>query len=369
MQNKYIWQIPDWSQFKWQDRELLKILGKARAAQSQLLTRVKSLRLEEQDWAHQELLLEEALQTASIEGEKYKRNSIRSSIAKHLGLPGGRTQKTEPRVDGLVQVLLDATQKYNEPLTKNRLKSWHASLFPTGYSGLHKIEVGEWRSEPVMVVSGAIGKEKIHYEGLPAKLVDEEMNSFLSWWKDSSQLDGLLRAAIVHFWFVMVHPFADGNGRIARVLTDMVLAQDEHLSNRYYSLSSQIMDERAKYYDILQQCQVAKRDITPWIEWFLTTFIKATDKSKILLSLVLEKADFWRKHHDVILSSRQRKVLNKLLDVGRGNFKGGLTTRKYAALTKTSKATAFREIDHLLKQGLIKKNRGEGRSVSYDLSW
>jgi Fic family protein len=376
MNTTYIWQLPDWSDFTWQANELLEDLGKARAAQSQLLTQVKNLGLEDQDWAYQEVLLEEAVQTSRIEGEIVKRNSVRSSIIKQLGLSGGETKKTEPYADGLIQVLLDATQKNQEPLTKERLFAWHAALFPTGYSGLSKIEVGKWRTEPVVIVSGAIGKEKVHYEGLPVSLLDSEMHTFLSWWEetlsnknDRVHLDGLMRAAIVHFWFIMIHPFSDGNGRLARVLTDMALTQDEQLSSRYYSLSSQIMDDRAAYYRVLQQCQGADRDITPWIKWFLQTFIKAIEKSKLILQIVLEKADFWRKHQQVTLSDRQKKVVNKLLDVGRGNFKGGLTTRKYAAIAKVSKATAFREISYLVQQGLITANEGRGRSVSYDLVW
>lgn len=365
---KYIWQLSNWSDFTWQSESLLKLLGQARASQSQLLTQVKSLGFEEQTWARQELLLEETMQTASIEGENYQRDSVRSSIIKYLGLPGGENKKTEPQIDGLVQVLLDATQNYHQPLTRERLFSWHAALFPTGYSGLYKIEVGQWRSEGVAVVSGAIGREEIHYEGLPAKMIEREMNKFLSWWEQSEQLDGLLRAAVAHLWFIMIHPFADGNGRLARVLAEMALAQDEKIGVRYYSLSSQLMYKRAEYYQILHDSQGLQTDITAWLEWFLQTFIKAIERSKKIMKLVLEKAEFWQKHGQVELNKRQVKVINKLLDIGRGNFKGGLTTRKYAAITKVSKATAFRELDDLLKKKIIARNLGnKGRNVSYNL--
>ncbi len=367
MQNKYIWQLPNWSDFTWQSDRLLKLLGEARFAQSQLLTQVKDLGLKERSWAQQELLLEETLKTASIEGEIYQRNSVRSSIRKHLGLPGGSDVQIEPHVDGLVQVLLDATVQHQQMLTKERLFVWHAALFPTGYSGFQKIETGQWRSEGVAVVSGAVGQEKILYEGVPAKLLEKEMSKFFVWWKNSSQLDGLLRAAIVHIWFVMIHPFADGNGRLARVLTEMALAQDENLAIRYYSLSSQIMDERTRYYKVLQENQGDVRDITSWLEWFLETFVKSIKKSKKLIEIVLVKDSFWRKNSHITLTSRQKKVLNRLLDVGQGNFIGGMTTRKYAALTKVSKATAFRELDDLLKKGMLQRTASKGRSVSYEL--
>jgi len=275
--------------------------------------------------------------------------------------------QTEPPVDGLVQVLLDATVQHHQVLTKKRLFSWHAALFPTGYSGFQQIEVGQWRTEGVAVVYGAFGQEKVHYEGVPAELIDQEMSSFFTWWEDSSQIDGLLRAAIAHFWFVMIHPFADGNGRLARVLTEMALAQDEQLAIRYYSLSSQIMDERARYYKMLQENQGASRDITLWLEWFLEMFCKSIKKSKLLIEIVLVKDAFWQKNNQIEVSTRQRKVLNKLLDVGQGNFEGGLTTRTYAALTKVSKATAFRELADLLEKGMLQRNASKGRSVRYAL--
>lgn len=369
MNDKYIWQLEDWSDFTWDSESLIKLLGQARTEQARLLAQVKGLGFKDQAWARQELLMEETIQTARIEGENYQRDSVRSSIVKHLGLDDGKNKKIEPQIDGLVQVLLDATQNYHQPLTKERLLSWHAALFPTGYSGLHKIEIGQWRSDGVVVASGAIGKEVIHYEGLPAELIDQEMKKFFIWWENSTELDGLLRAAVAHLWFVMIHPFTDGNGRLARVLTEMALAQDEGIPQRYYSLSSQIIHERSLYYQILQSSQGLSHEITPWLNWFLQTFIKSLDRSKEIINLVLQKAEFWQRYSFVKINYRQEKVINKLLDLGQGNFKGGLTTRKYAAMTKVSKATSFRELDYLLKKNILKKNPGKGRSVSYDLNW
>ena len=236
---------------------------------------------------------------------------------------------------------------------------------------MHKIRVGTWRGEePMRVVSGPVGKETVHFMAPPAEIIPEEMTRFLSWWNSSrGSMEGLIRAAIGHFWFVTIHPFEDGNGRIARALTDMALAQDYSQKHRYYSLSSQIMEERDSYYDVLEECQKGKSDITKWLVWFLECFSRAIDRSETILSGVITKANFWRAHAQAFLNERQRKVVNKLLDAGQDGFEGGLTTRKYASMVKVSKMTAFREINRLLELGIIRQNPGKGRSVSYDLIW
>ena len=369
--SKYIWQNKNWTDFSWQSDRLLLLLGKARQIQSRILTRVKSLGLALTHEAQAEILIEETVKTSAIEGEILNRDSVRSSVARHLGLPEAGLPRVERHVDGLVEILLDATKNYSKPLTAKRLKSWQAALFPTGYSGLHEIHVGEWREGDMQVVSGAVGREKVHFQAPPSTMLDEEIGNFLSWWgKSLGRIEGFLRAAIAHFWFVTIHPFDDGNGRITRVLTDMALAQDEKLQVRFYSLSSQIMEGRNAYYNILEKSQKSGCDITEWVKWFLGCLIRSMEESENLIAKVLAKAEFWQKHRQTAMNERQRKVVNRLLDTGKGQFEGGLTTRKYVSLTKTSRATAFREISDLVeKRVLIQDSKSKGRSVRYDLNW
>jgi Fic family protein len=272
----------------------------------------------------------------------------------------------------LVEVILDATQKYDKTLSVNRLKGWHAALFPTGHSGLHKIRVGQWRGkDPMRVVSGPVGREKIHFEAPPGEVVEAEMKEFLQWWELSlKNTDGILRAGLAHFYFVTIHPFEDGNGRIARALTDMALAQDEKLKIRYYSLSSQIMEERDGYYDALEKCSKSgSTDVTDWLTWFLGCYQRAIRRSDKIIGNVLAKADFWQEHAQTELNGRQKKVLNRILEAGQGNFIGGLTTRKYVSITKVSRATAFREISDMLDKKVLRQLPGKGRSVHYNLVW
>lgn len=367
---QYIWQRPNWTNFAWRSEEILNLLGRCRLVQGKLLGKVIDLGLALDVQAHAEVLAEETMKTSAIEGEKLDIRSVRSSVARKLGLPSAGLP-VDRHVDGVVAVILDATLNHHEPLNPERLYGWHAGLFPTGYSGMHKIRVGAWRGdEPMRVVSGAIGREKVHFVAPPAERVAEEMALFLSWWNSSRcREEGLIRAAIGHFRFVTIHPFEDGNGRIARALTDMALAQDDSQKHRYYSLSSQIMEERDSYYDILEACQKGESDITPWLVWFLECFSRAIDRSEAILSGVIKKATFWRMHAQASLNERQRKVINKLLDAGPDGFEGGLTTRKYAAMAKVSKPTALRELTRLLELGFIGQNPGKGRSVSYDLIW
>lgn len=367
---KYIWQSESWPKLTWNSDSLLSSLAQSRLAQGNLLGRVKQLGFKLGEEAQADILTEEAIKTAAIEGEKLNPQMVRSSVARHLGLPKAGLGASTRFIDGLVEVILDATQKYNKTLSASRLKGWQAALFPSGYSGLHKIRVGKWRGkEPMRVVSGPVGREKIHYEASPEEKIESEMKNFLQWWKSSfNNIDGILRAGIAHFYFVIIHPFEDGNGRIARALTDMALAQDEKLDIRYYSLSSQIMEDRDKYYDILERCsKMDSTDITKWLIWFLECFQRAIQRSDKIIGNVLTKAEFWQEHAQTELNQRQRKALNKMLDVGPGNFIGGLTTRKYVGITKTSRATAFREISDMLYKKILRRLSGKGRSVHYDL--
>ncbi|MBI4227382.1 MAG: Fic family protein [Candidatus Omnitrophica bacterium] len=368
----YLWQSDTWPRLRWRSEPLLPLISKARVVQGELLTKVAGLGLALSREARADVLTEEAVQTSAIEGEHLNRDSVRSSVAKQLGLPTAGLPPANRSVDGLVEVLLDATQHYEKPLTAARLKRWHAALFPTGWSGLRRIRVGAWRGaeHPMQVVSGAVGRERVHYEAPPGDRVDVEMKQFLSWWKASAvREDGLLRSGVAHLHFVTIHPFEDGNGRVGRALTDMALAQDERLATRYYSLSSQIMKERDDYYRVLETCSKGNGDVTVWLTWYLGCYRRAVEGAQQVLSRVLAKAEFWQRHRDTTLTERQRKVVNRLLDAGPGGFQGGLTTRKYVAMAKASRVTAYREISDLLVNGLLRQNPARGRSASYDLIW
>ncbi len=369
---KWIWQRPAWPNFIWEAELLLPFLSKARLEQGKLLAGIKGLGFELGQEAGVDILIEEVVKTSEIEGDYLNRDVVRSSVAKHLGLQSFGLPQVSRSVDGLVDILIDATKKYDQPLTEERLKSWQAALFPTGYSGLMRIQTGEWRSgeDPMQVISGAMGKEILHFEAVPSSYVKNEMDQFFIWWKTSSnKMDGLLRAGLAHFYFVTIHPFEDGNGRIARTLTDMALSQDEKISTRFYSLSSQIMKEKKEYYEILEHCQRGEMNVTAWLIWFLTSYTRSLENSSSLFAKVLAKASFWKYFSQTSLSDRQRKVINVLLNAGKDEFEGGLTTRKYSSIAKVSRATALREITHLLEKKIILQNLSKGRSTSYDLNW
>ncbi|HEX9022447.1 MAG TPA: Fic family protein [Geobacteraceae bacterium] len=369
----YLWQHNNWTEFHWDANALLAPLGECRLRQGMLLEKMRGLGFELETEAVADVLVEEAVQTSAIEGERLDEKAVRSSVARRLGLPSAGLPVSRD-ADGLVSVLLDATQKYDELLTAERLKGWQAALFPTGYSGMHRIVTGGWRGEePMRVVSGPVGRETVHFEAPPVERVEAEMRDFLLWWVESrGKSEGILRAALAHLRFLTIHPFEDGNGRIARALTDMALAQDEREPRRFYSLSSQIMAEREAYYNILERTQKGDGDVTAWLVWFLGCMDRALKNSERLLGNVLAKGAFWRQHAGSPLSERQRKVINRLLDAGPGGFEGGLTTRKYASLADVSRATAFREIAQLQEWGMIRQNPAggsSGRNVSYDIVW
>lgn len=370
----YIWQRPSWPQFRWDHAALLKPLGQCRFQQGALLAQMRELRLEVREEARAEVLIEEALKTSEIEGERLDPGAVRSSVARRLGLPtAGLSAAKNLHADGVVEILLAATLGFEEELTAGKLFGWHAALFPTGYSGLHKIAVAAWRTEqsgPMRVVSGPIGRERIHYEAPPAERVRDEMSRLLLWWQESRQgMDGIIRAAVAHLWFVAIHPFEDGNGRIARTLTEMALAQDETLSTRYYSLSAQIMAERESYYAVLDRTNKGDGDMTEWLLWFLDCMSKAISHSRDLLANILQKSRFWQSHAQTKLNERQCKVINRLLDAGPEQFEGGLTNRKYAGIAHVSRATAQRELADLVRKEILQVNSGGGRSISYDLVW
>lgn len=368
---KYIWQHKKWPAFIWQEKKLLHGLGSARLCQGKLLSRAATLGMDLNREARSAILVEEAVQTAAIEGQILDRASVRSSVAKRLGLPTAGMPPPDRNTEGLVDVLLDATVNYQKPLTAKRLKSWQAALFPTGYSGLNRIRTGQWRGKsPMRVVSGPVGKEKVHFLAPPQERISHEIKQFLTWWKSGADnLEGLLRAGIAHFWFITIHPFEDGNGRIARALTDMALARDEGLPVRFYSLSARIMKERDDYYTVLEMSQKSGLDITEWLLWFLGCFERSISHSRGIISKVLAKAEFWQQHSQTSINTHQLKVINRLLDAGPGKFEGGLTTRKYVSIAKVSRATAYREITDLLNKNMLRQNPGKGRNVSYDIAW
>ncbi len=368
---RYIWQSESWPDFIWDSARLIEPLSQCRLLQGKLLGRLASINTEMKLEACAELLVEETVHTAFIEGEMLNRSSVRSSVFRRLGLDAGGLPLPERHVDGLVQILMDATEKHDVPLTPGRLKSWQAAMFPTGYSGLCRIIAGDWRGPGTMaVMSGPVGREKIHYEAPPHDRVEREMADFLDWWQKSLKTcDGILRAGTAHFRFVTIHPFEDGNGRIARAITDMAMAQDENLRQRFYSLSARITEERENYYSILEKTQKGNGDITGWLEWFLNCFSGAIRKSEQTLEKLFAKSAFWKIHAQTILNARQQKVISRLLDSGRHGFEGGLTTRKYAGMTKTAKATAQRDIRDLVEKKILAANTGGGRSASYDLVW
>jgi Fic family protein len=366
---KYIWQDLNWPAFTWKAEPLLSPLSQTRLAQGVLLQKMKGLGLELAKESESRVLTAETIKTAAIEGEQLDPASVRSSVARRLGLSTAGLPRSARSVDGLVDVLLDATQKHESPLTAKRLKGWQAALFPTGYSGFHKIRVGQWRgSEPMRVVSGPMGHERVHFEAPPQNRIPLEMSRFLKWWnEDSLSWDGLLRAGVGHFYFVTIHPFEDGNGRVARALTDRALAQDEKTGRRCYSMSTAIMENRQSYYDVLERCSKGSLDITPWLLWFLTTLANAIKRSDDLLSTILGKAFFYQEKSHIEFNPRQRKVLNAMLDSEPEGFVGGMTTRKYVGMTRASRATAFRELADLVTKGILKPTIAQGRSASYHL--
>lgn len=362
----YIYEQEGWPKLHWRDERLAARLAEVRHRQGRLLGRMEALGFPLRTEAVLYTLTEDVLKSSEIEGEILDKDQVRSSIARRLGLDIAGLVPSDRHVEGVVEMMLDATQRYGEPLTEDRLFGWHAALFPTGRSGMNKIIVGAWRSpgtEPMQVVSGPIGRERVHYEAPHAKMLKGEMRQFLKWFEADQGIDPVLKAGVAHLWFVTIHPFEDGNGRIARAIADMALARSEHSSQRFYSMSAQIRAERNDYYRMLEETQKGELDITNWLSWFLECLDRAFDGADTILGSVMHKAQFWDRHADVALNDRQRLVLNRILN----GFEGKLTSSKWAKLAKTSQDTAGRDIADLVAKGVLTKDEGGGRSTSYSL--
>jgi Fic family protein len=366
----YIHELPGWPTFRWNQEALTAPLSMARHKQGRLIGQMEGLGFRIREEAVFRTLTDDVIKTSEIEGEKLDVDQVRSSLARRLGMDIGGLKTADRHVEGVVEMMLDATGRYDQPLTDERLFSWHASLFPTGWSGASRIVVGAWRDDrtgPMQVVSGPVGRERVHYEAPEAARLPEEMRRFIEWFngdKTDRVIEPVLKAALAHFWFVTIHPFADGNGRIARAIADMALARSEESPQRFYSMSAQIRQERADYYGILERTQHTTMDITPWMEWFLACLTRAIEGAHVTLSGVIAKSRVWEKLPDVPLNERQRLVINRLLE----GFEGKLTSSKWAILAKTSPDTALRDIQQLVDRGILIKNAAGGRSTSYSLA-
>ena len=363
----YIYELPDWPKFNWNQATLANQLSAVRHRQGRLIGRMQALGFPLREEAVLKTLTEDVLKSSEIEGEILDKDQVRSSIARRLGIDAGALPPADRNVEGVVEMMLDATQRFDQPLSAARLFGWHGALFPTGRSGLSKIKVAQWRdkeSGPMRVVSGAYGREKVHYEAPAADRLDDEMQDFLTWFNLEDKLDPVIKAALAHLWFVTIHPFDDGNGRIARAIADMSLARSEDSPQRFYSMSAQIQQERNAYYDMLEATQKGDLDITRWLEWFLACLGRAFDGAEAVLSSVFRKAEFWKVHAATSLNDRQRDILNRLLD----GFEGNLTSSKWAKIEKCSADTALRDINELVARGILAKDKGGGRSTSYSLT-
>jgi Fic family protein len=362
----YIHELQDWPHFTWDPKKLAEQLAAVRNRQGRLTGRMEALGFNLRAEANLQTVTEEVIKSSEIEGEVLNRDQVRSSVARRLGIDIGALTPADRHVEGIVEIMLDATGKYDQPLTSERLFGWHAALFPTGRSSMRKIIVGAWRDDqagPMQVVSGPIGRDRVHYEAPKAGELDKEMNAFIDWF-NTNGIDPVLKAGVAHLWFVTIHPFDDGNGRIARAIADMALARSEKSSQRFYSMSAQIKQEQNAYYDILEATQKADLDITPWLQWFLGCLDRAFDGAEIILASVLKKARFWKIHTGESFNDRQRAMIDRLLN----GFEGNLTSSKWAQLAKCSQDTALRDIDDLVSRGILTKAAAGGRSTSYSLA-
>lgn len=360
----YIHELEEWPNFYWDQSRLADLLAHVRHQQGRLMGGMESIGFPVRQEAILWNLTQDVVKTSEIEGEILDQTLVRSSVARHLNIDVGALDIRDRSVDGVVEMMIDATQQFDRPLTQERLFSWHAALFPTGRSGFTKIEVGAWRAGPVEVVSGLMGKEIVHFKAPPMERVDQEMSRFLQWCEQESSMDFVTKAAVAHLWFVTIHPFADGNGRIGRAIADLMLARSEKSSHRFYSLSAQIQKERKQYYAILEKTQKGNLDITSWIEWFFNCLGRAITQALATLDAALYKKQFWESIARMPLNERQRKIINRLLD----GFVGKLTSSKWAKIAKCSQDTAYRDILDLVDRGILVKNPEGGRSTSYALA-
>ena len=364
---RYIWQLPDWPNWRYDHAALAKSLAEAHVAHGHLLGRMSHLGVSSREQATLQALTEDVVKTSEIEGELLNPQAVRSSLAQRLGIDIGGLAPADRHVDGVVDMVLDATANHTQPLTTERLFGWHAALFPTGHSGLSRIRTAAWRDDatgPMQVVSGPIGRRTIHFEAPPAGRLGAETHAFLSWFNAESPEDRVIKAGLAHLWFVTLHPFDDGNGRISRAIGDMALARAERSAQRFYSLAAQIQRERNDYYDLLEKTQKGDMDVTPWLAWFLGCLLRAQGNAFGALDSVVAKATFWQRWSHVPINERQIKLLNRLLD----GFEGKLTSSKWATIAKCSPDTALRDINELLAQGVLRKSAAGGRSTSYELA-
>jgi Fic family protein len=368
MAAEHIHQIEQWPRFQWDRSVIEPLLADVRHRQGRLLGRMEGLGFALRQEADLVSLTLEVVKSSEIEGERLDPDQVRSSIARRLGMDVGGAEPIDRRIEGVVEMMIDATTDYAEPLTADRLFGWQAALFPTGHSGMRTITVGAWRRDehgPMQIVSGPFGRERVHYEAPAAPRLEKEMAAFLEWANGADQTDLVVRAAIAHLWFVTIHPFDDGNGRIARAIADWALARSEGTRQRFYSMSARIRQERNDYYDVLERTQRGTLDITQWLGWFLGCLGRAFDGTEMELSHVLRKARFWDVHAAAPLNPRQRDMVNRLLD----GFDGKLNTTKWAKIQKCSHDTALRDIQDLIERGILKKDPGGGRSTSYSLAY
>ena len=361
--SKYIYEYSNWPNFAWNEKEIQELLGKVRHLQGKIFGQISSLGFSIKESTMLSALTLDVLKSSEIEGEILNYEQVRSSIARKLGLEYAGMVYSDRYVEGVVEMMLDATQNYLKPIDNERLFGWQSALFPTGRSGMHKIETGRYRSDVMQVVSGPMGKEKIHFQAPPPEQVQKEMDVFLAWFNKDTKLDLVIKSAIAHFWFIIIHPFDDGNGRVARALSDLLLARSDDSPQRFYSLSSQILLERKVYYSILQKIQHKDGDITEWLLWFMNCLYRSLKSTEETMSKVLYKADFWDKHKDTEFNSRQRLMLNKLFD----GFEGKLKSSKWAKITKCSADTALRDIKNLIEKRVLKQEKSGGRSTNYEL--
>ena len=360
---KYIYQNTDWHSFRWYGEKIQNLLLEIKKSQGYLLGKMDSLGFDVKNNALLQVLTENIIKSSEIEGQILDKHLVRSSIARRLGIDIGGETPVSRDIEGVVEMMLDATQNYSSNMTKERLIGWHAALFPTGFSGMYKINVGNYRNDelgPMQVISGYTGNEKIHYEAPKAGLIEGEMNELINYINTEKETDFLIQAGIVHLWFVILHPFDDGNGRIARALTDMILARSDDSKFRFYSMSSQIQKNRKSYYEILEKTQKGSMDITNWLVWFLENLLIAIQSSGEITDKVLQKAEFWQKNSNVVFNERQIKVLNRFMD----NFEGNLTTTKWAKMCNCSQDTASLDINDLIAKKIMKKV-GKGRATHY----
>lgn len=364
--SSYIYQQPNWPKFFWNNEIITAPLAAARHRQGRLLGRMESLGFPQRDEAVLQTLTLDILKSSEIEGELLSAEQVRSSIARRLGMDIAGLIPADRRVDGVVEMALEATRNYAKPLTAERLFNWHSLLFPADAFGADKLKIGTWRDDvkgPMQVISGAIGHERVYYEAPPAGSIPAEMDSFIEWANRTGGIEPVLRAAVAHLWFVTIHPFDDGNGRIARAIADWALAGAENTSRRFYSMSAQIRRERNAYYEMLENTQKGTLDITEWLRWFIACLDRAVEGAEISLAGVFRKEQFWKAYAGISFNDRQRLMLNRLLD----GFKGKLTSTKWAALAKCSQDTAQRDIQYLIEKSILAKDKGGGRSTSYSL--